>query len=106
HILHQLTEKDCNDPEVTCTPGGYNIDLFPATAMYITATIVDPRGRRWHPKRKRFVDGPVESRLFYQISGRHPDLNHNGVDDAIDIRSGKSRNRRGTGVPDDAPAAV
>jgi hypothetical protein len=70
--------------------------------MYITATIVDRRGQRWDSKQNRFVNGPVESRLFYQIAGRHPDLNHNGVDDLIDIRSGKSRDRRRTGIPDDA----
>jgi hypothetical protein len=103
HIFHQLTERECADPEIACTPGAFEVDLFPATAMYITATIVDPRGQRWDSKRKRFVNGPVESRLFYQVAGRHPDLNHNGVDDLIDIRSGKSRDRRGTGVPDDAP---
>jgi hypothetical protein len=102
-IFHQVTEKECAHPEAACTPGAFEVDLFPATTMYITATVVDQRGQRWDPKQNRFVNGPVESRLFYQIAGRHPDLNHNGVDDLIDIRSGKSRDRRRTGIPDDAP---
>lgn len=71
HIFHQLTEKDCADPEVPCTPGALEVDLFPATTMYITATVVDPGGQRWDSKQNRFVDGPIESRLFYQIAGRH-----------------------------------
>jgi hypothetical protein len=70
--------------------------------MYLTATIVDPGGQVWNPSEQRLVTGPVESRLYYQIAGRHPDLNRNGIDDVIDIRSGKSTDRRGIGVPDDA----
>jgi hypothetical protein len=32
----------------------------------------------------------------------HPDLNENRVDDAVDIASGKSRDRNDDGVPDEA----
>lgn len=104
HVFKQLTERDCAvpDPEGYCRAGGFMIDLFPATTMYITATIVDPHGQRWDPSKKRFVTGPIESRLFYQIAGRRPDLNRNGIDDLIDIRTGKSSDRRAIGVPDDA----
>jgi hypothetical protein len=104
HVFKQLTERDCAapDPEGYCRAGGFMIDLFPATTMYITATVVDPHGQRWDPSRKRFVTGAIESRLFYQIAGRRPDLNRNGIDDLIDIQTGKSSDRRGIGVPDDA----
>ena len=104
HVFKQLTERDCAapDPEGYCRAGGFMIDLFPATTMYITATVVDPYGQHWDPSKKRFVTGPIESRLFYQIAGRRPDLNGNGIDDLIDIRTGKSSDRRSIGVPDDA----
>ena len=85
-----------------CRADGFLIDLFPATTMYITATVVDTGGQFWDPGKRRFVTGPVESRLFYQIAGRRPDLNRNGIDDLIDIQRGTSSDRRGIGVPDDA----
>ena len=100
HVFKKLTKDDC--PENLCQPDKFVIDLFPATTMYLTATIVDPGGQVWNPSEQRLVTGPVESRLYYQIAGRHPDLNRNGIDDVIDIRSGKSTDRRGIGVPDDA----
>ncbi|HEY8022230.1 MAG TPA: hypothetical protein VIH93_14085, partial [Thermoanaerobaculia bacterium] len=43
----------------------------------------------------------VESKLFYQVAGRHPDLNHNGIDDAIDIYRGTSKDANHDGVPDE-----
>ncbi len=108
HIDEVLTERDCaaNDrlrgPDTACKPGGRTVDLFPATTMFITATVIDPRGQVWDPKRRHMVEGPVSSHLFYQVAGRHPDLNSNGVDDYIDIHGGKSKDRNRTGVPDDA----
>src|SRR5262249_35032427 len=56
-----------------CPEKGYSIDLFPSTTIYVTATIVDPAAKHWDPAQNTFVTGPVESRLFYQIAGRHPD---------------------------------
>jgi len=102
HLFKQLTESDCARPVGYCRAGGFMIDLFPATTMYITATVVDTGGQFWDPSKRRFVTGPVESRLFYQIAGRRPDLNRNGIDDLIDIQRGTSSDRRGIGVPDDA----
>jgi len=48
------------------------------------------------------VTGPLESHLFYQIAGRHPDLNRNGIDDFVDILNGKSKDTNKDGVPDEA----
>ena len=77
YVLRQPTAKDCepprddsNAPELRCQAGRVVIDLFPATTMYITATVVDPKGERWDPKTKRLVTGPVESQIYYQIAGR------------------------------------
>ena len=84
-----------------CPNAGINVDLFPATMIYVTATVVDPNAKHWDPVSKSFVVGPLESRLFYQIAGRHPDLNRNGVDDFIDIATGKSKDTNGDGVPDE-----
>ena len=60
HISIQRRESMClgTGPGrgLHCQAGITVDDLFPATTMYITATVVDPAG--------------VESRLFYQIAGR------------------------------------
>jgi hypothetical protein len=89
-------------PEVNnCPTAGVNLDLFPATTLYITATVVDPNAKHWDPVQKIYVTGPLESHLFYQIAGRHPDLNRNGIDDYIDILKGKSKDTNGDGVPDE-----
>jgi uncharacterized sporulation protein YeaH/YhbH (DUF444 family) len=48
---------------------------------------------------KKMVVGPVTSQVFYQLAGRHPDLNRNGVDDYIDIATGTSKDPNHTGVP-------
>ncbi len=76
HVRHVVTQRDCEvedrvkGPDVRrCTPG-VQTDLFPATAVYITATIVDPQARHWDRVRKEYVVGPVETHLFYQIAGR------------------------------------
>lgn len=98
-----LSPKDSKTPPDVneCPEKGINIDLFPATTVYITATVVDPAAKHWDPAQKTFVVGPVESRLFVQIAGRHPDLNRNGIDDFIDITTGKSTDTNGDGVPDE-----
>lgn len=85
-----------------CPNAGINIGLFPSTMLYLTATIVDPEAKHWDPVNKQFVVGPVESRLYYQVAGRHPDLNRNGIDDFIDIKTGTSEDLNGDGVPDEA----
>src|SRR5208337_3567300 len=90
-------------PDVNnCPSAGVSIDLFPSTIIYVTATVVDPNAKHWDPAQKKFVTGPVQSFLFYQIAGRHPDLNRNGIDDFIDILQGHSKDTNGDGVPDEA----
>ena len=89
-------------PDVNrCPNAGVSLDLFPATVLYVTATVVDPNAKHWDPVQKQFVVGPLESHLFYQIAGRHPDLNRNGIDDYIDILQGHSKDTNGDGVPDE-----
>ena len=53
------------------------------------------------PQLKRYVVGDVSTRLYLQVAGRHPDLNRNKVDDAIDIVSERSRDLNRDGVPDE-----
>jgi hypothetical protein len=65
HISVQRPDGDCLPASPTgrgldCHGGITVDDLFPATTMYITATVVDPAG--------------VENRLFYQIAGRRARL--------------------------------
>jgi hypothetical protein len=89
-------------PDVNnCPNAGFNLDLFPSTMVYVTATVVDPAAKHWDPATKAFVVGPVESNLFYQFAGQHPDLNRNGVDDYIDIATGVSKDANKNGVPDE-----
>jgi hypothetical protein len=86
--------------DVLCTPG-QTFDLFPATTMLVTATVIDPAAKHWDPGQGKFVTGPLESKLFYQLRGFHPDLNHNGVDDYIDLYKGVSKDVNHDGVPDE-----
>jgi hypothetical protein len=99
-----LTPRDSTgNPDVNnCPRKGFSLDLFPSTMIYVTATVVDPTAKHWDPVGKTFITGPLESRLFYQFAGRHPDLNRNGIDDYIDIATGTSHNESKNGVPDDA----
>lgn len=90
HIVEIIDDKACNaedrlkGPDTTKCRHGVNVDLFPATTLYITATVIDPAARHWDLRKKRFVTGPLASQLFYQIAGRHPDFNKNGIDDFIE----------------------
>jgi hypothetical protein len=60
HISIQRRESTCMDTGtgrgLRCNAGITVDDLFPATTMYVTATVVDTAG--------------AESHLFYQIAGR------------------------------------
>jgi len=82
-----------------CPNAGFSLDLFPATTLFVTATIVDPAAKHWDPAARRFVTGPLTSRLYFQVAGRHPDLNRNGRDDYVDIATGESKDPDGSGVP-------
>ncbi len=89
------------EPDVAKFTPGINADLFPATTVYITGTVVDPEARYWDQGKKKYVTGPLESRFYYQIAGRHPDLNGNGTDDYVEIATGKVKATKVLGVPDD-----
>jgi hypothetical protein len=121
HIFEHVQGNDCRPPadraaappgttgwlEVNeCENNGFNLDLFPSTTVLVKATVIDPKVRHWNPKTNRFVVGPLKSTLFFQAAGVHPDLNRNGVDDAIDIATGAARDANQDGVVDrsDAPA--
>lgn len=97
-------EADVDEGEVIYCPDGPALSLFPASFTYVRATVVDPSARFWDPDQGRFVNGPLESRLFYQFAGIVPDLNENGRDDLLDIREGTSRDDNGNGIPDEADA--
>ena len=108
HIREKVAE-DCDVADNTtgkpdtggCAPG-VNVDLFPATTLYLTATVVDPNAKHWDPQLERYVTGPVKTRVYYQVAGRHPDLNRNEVDDTVDIAKRTSVDRDRNGVPDEA----
>ena len=68
-----IEDADSPADEVNlCPNAGINLDLFPATTLYVTATVIDPAAKHWDPAQNAFVVGPVESHLFYQIAGQHP----------------------------------
>ena len=109
HVVDQFTNPTCHPPADASVPpevnecvNGTNADRFPATTVLLTATVTDPNAEHWDPTQNRVVRGPMDSTLFYQFGGIHPDLNKNGVDDFLDILRGNSRDRNHDGVPDDA----
>lgn len=93
---------DAETGEVTYCLKGNALSLFPATYTYIMATVTQPNARHWDRAQNRFVDGPVQSKLFYQVAGIVPDLNNNGIDDLIDVRTGTSVDDNKNGVVDEA----
>ncbi len=92
---------DTETGEVSYCLKGNALGLFPATYTYITATVTQPNARHWDRAQNRFVDGPVQSKLFYQVAGIVPDLNNNGIDDLIDVRTGTSVDDNKNGVVDE-----
>lgn len=108
NIVQQIGERECARGDIKGeerdTRGcrqGYSLDMFPATSTLIIATVVDPAARHWDPARKAYVVGPMRSRVFYQVAGRHPDLNRNGIDDTIEILSGRAKDENHDGVIDE-----
>ena len=95
-----IASPDVNE----CPNRGFSLDLFPSTMLYLMADVIDPAAKHWDPATNSFVVGPVTSKLFYQVAGRHPDLNRNGVDDYIDIATGTSKDGDRSGVPDEVKA--
>ena len=92
---------DRNGREMIYCPDGNALSLFPSTTVYVSATIVEPNARYFDPVINDFVNGPLESKVFYQFAGILPDFNDNGIDDIIDIRSGTSVDENNNGVPDE-----
>jgi hypothetical protein len=93
--------SDTDRGELVYCPDGNALSLFPSTYIYVTATVVDPEATYWDPVQGEFIEGPLESKIFYQFSGFKPDLNNNGVDDLIDIRTGTSVDENDNGIPDE-----
>lgn len=83
-------------------PEGNSLSLFPSTSVYVTATIIDPNARYFDRNAGSYVNGPLESKVFYQFVGIAPDFNKNGIDDLLDIRAGTSIDANGNGVVDEA----
>jgi hypothetical protein len=107
HILEQVKQGCDTQDNLTGTPdtggcaAGVNVDLFPATTLYLTADVVTSDMRHWDAAQQRYVVGDVTTRVYFQVAGLHPDLNRNDVDDAIDIFTGSSADTDQNGVPDD-----
>jgi hypothetical protein len=101
HFLDVVDAADCkamqrgdrNDerPDTLGCKTGIVAALFPATTTFLSAVVTDPKAKHWDARRKAYVTGPVSTRIFYQIEGRHPDLNKNGVDDFVDIAWGRTK---------------
>ena len=81
---------------------GHMVGLFPAARIYLEATVTDPNATYFDRDLGHFVTGPLKQRIFAQLSGVTPDLNDNGVDDAIDISSGDCEDINRNGVCDEA----
>lgn len=88
--------------EVEYCPKGRVLGLFPSARVYVKATVTDPQAVHFDPKLGRFVTGPLSTRVFFQVPGKKPDLNNNGVDDAIDIDNGTCQDTNRNGICDDA----
>lgn len=80
---------------------GNQVSLFPATFIYISATLTDPKAKHWDAKLGDFVEGPLSTQVFFQAAGVAPDANQNGVDDLLDIRTKTSRDGNRNGIPDE-----
>ncbi|MEM9581824.1 MAG: CARDB domain-containing protein [Pseudomonadota bacterium] len=78
------------------------VGLFPSARVYVTATVTDPNARYFDREAGEMVTGPLSNRIFIQFPGGKPDLNENGVDDAIDIDTGVCGDDNGNGVCDEA----
>jgi len=110
HIFKQFSGNcggeigDSQDPDFevnNCPDFGTSLDMFPSTTSFVSATVTDPNATHYDPVQRKLVVGPLQSRVFFQLAGRHPDLNRNHQDDAIDIGDGKSTDTNKDGVPDE-----
>jgi hypothetical protein len=109
HIL-QAGEDDACDaadapnglPDAARCGAGFDVSLFPSTTLLLTADAITPNAKVWNPRRKRFVRRDLKSKIWFQVGGRTPDFNKNGVDDAVDIEFGDEPDANEDGVPDSA----
>lgn len=112
HFVETMTEADCkgqrgqrgdrnddNPDTASCRPGTV-ASLFPSTTTYVTATVIDPQAKHWDAEKKAYVEGPVESHIFYQVAGIHPDLNKNRIDDFVEIAQNPRLDANKDGVID------
>lgn len=83
-------------------PEGHVIGLFPSARIYFEATVTDPNAKYYDRDLKKFVTGPLKTRIFVQLPGVKPDLNDNGIDDAVDIASNNCKDKNKNGVCDSA----
>lgn len=109
HLDRVIKERECESAtgfgvprHSYCAKPGNVLSLFPATYVYVIATVTDPNAHYWDKAQAKFVDGPLSTRLFFQVAGEVPDANRNDVDDLVDIRDGTSRDDNGNGIPDEA----
>jgi hypothetical protein len=62
--------KDSSGPDIEGAVCAGNLHgPFPSTTVYVIASFVDPGARHYDPRRRRYVTGPVISKLFYQFAG-------------------------------------
>ncbi|MEI9928649.1 MAG: hypothetical protein WDN44_14280 [Sphingomonas sp.] len=106
-VVEVVDDRVCGDrgdrtsgPDTLGCIKGINVSLFPSTTLVLAATVTDPAAKHWDRERKAYVVGPVQTQVFMQIAGRHPDLNGNKIDDYIDIATGKARDGNRDGVID------
>jgi len=106
-VIQRIGKRECGLADIRSeerdTYGcgeGISVSLFPATSTLITASILDPKAKHWDPKRKAYVVGPVRTKVYYQLVGRRVDLNKNGVDDYVEITTGRAKDMNRDGVID------
>ncbi|WP_299852502.1 CARDB domain-containing protein [uncultured Roseovarius sp.] len=95
-------EPDHSFLELPYCEEGPVLGLFPSARVYVEATITDPNARYFDRDTGTMVTGPLSNRIFIQFTGKVPDLNGNGVDDAIDIDTGICSDDNANGVCDSA----
>jgi hypothetical protein len=89
HVLNMMDTRACEaldrlrGPDVAKCRPGLQIDLFPATSVFIKATVVDPKARYWDRTKKKYVTGPLASHLFYQIAGRRLTIQQRGLVETV-----------------------
>jgi hypothetical protein len=108
-FIQRIPGRGCNEPndmtggrpDVSGCIGGMTAALFPATSTYITAVVSEPQARYWDAQKKEYVSGELRTRIFLQLAGRHVDLNKNGIDDFVEIATGKAKDSNKNGVIDE-----